>query len=160
MMPAPQNPATSLWSWVGPLFQLLRRAHLSGNGLELLVCRVIVMSLLAWLPLLALSVAEGHAWGGSVKVPFLFDVEMYCAWWLPGVAGFRGSASRRGRRRLCKLRNTDPSPASCRARCRFARDSHRGRSRGSGRRDSLRVRLDVSAARQTRAALGSPAASA
>jgi hypothetical protein len=41
--------------------------------------RVIVMSLLAWLLLLALSVAEGHAWGGSVKGPFLFDVEMYCA---------------------------------------------------------------------------------
>jgi hypothetical protein len=95
----------------GPLFQLLRRAHLSGNGLELLVCRVIVMSLLAWLPLLALSVAEGHAWGGSVKVPFLFDWRCTAPGGYLASQGLRGSASRRGRRRLCKLRNTDPSPS-------------------------------------------------
>jgi hypothetical protein len=61
----------------GPLHQLMRRAHLSGNVLELVVRRVIVMSLLAWLPLLALSVVEGHAWGDSVKVPFLFDVDVH-----------------------------------------------------------------------------------
>jgi hypothetical protein len=27
--------------------------------------------------LLALSIAEGHAWGDSVKVPFLFDVDVH-----------------------------------------------------------------------------------
>jgi hypothetical protein len=61
----------------GPLYQLLRRAHLSGDALELLTRRVTVMSLLTWLPLLVLSVAEGHAWGDSVKVPFLFDVDVH-----------------------------------------------------------------------------------
>ena len=36
----------------GPLFQLLRRAHLSDDTLLLLRRRIIVISLLAWLPLL------------------------------------------------------------------------------------------------------------
>jgi hypothetical protein len=61
----------------GPLYQLWRRTHLTGNVLELLVRRMIVLSLLTWLPLLLFSVAEGHAWGGSVKLPFLHDVEMH-----------------------------------------------------------------------------------
>src|SRR4030095_15683286 len=59
----------------GPLFQLLRRSHLSGDALELLQQRILVLSLLAWLPLLVLSVVEGQALGGSVAVPFLLDVE-------------------------------------------------------------------------------------
>jgi hypothetical protein len=61
----------------GPLYQLLRRAHLSGDALELLTRRLVVLSLLTWLPLLVLSVAEGHAWGNGVKVPFLFDVDVH-----------------------------------------------------------------------------------
>jgi hypothetical protein len=61
----------------GPLYQLLRRAHLSGDALELMTRRLIVASLLTWLPLLVLSVAEGHAWGDSVKIPFLFDVDVH-----------------------------------------------------------------------------------
>ena len=61
----------------GPLYQLLRRTHLTGDALQLLRRRMIVLTLLAWAPLLALSVAEGHAWGGSVAVPFLYDVEMH-----------------------------------------------------------------------------------
>jgi hypothetical protein len=59
----------------GPLFQLLCRSHLSGNALELLQQRILVISLLAWLPLLVLSVVEGQALGGNVAVPFLLDVE-------------------------------------------------------------------------------------
>ena len=35
------------------------------------------MALLAWAPLLLLSIAEGHAWGDSVKLPFLHDVELH-----------------------------------------------------------------------------------
>ena len=35
------------------------------------------MALLAWVPLLLLSVAEGHAWGDSVRLPFLHDVELH-----------------------------------------------------------------------------------
>ena len=61
----------------GPLFQLLRRSHLSGNALELVRRRVIVISLLAWLPLLVLSALEGHALGGNVAIPFLLDVDVH-----------------------------------------------------------------------------------
>ena len=61
----------------GPLFQLLRRAHLSGDVADLVSRRVIALALITWLPLLALSIAEGHAWGDSVKVPFLFDVDVH-----------------------------------------------------------------------------------
>ena len=35
------------------------------------------MALLAWAPLLLLSMAEGHAWGDSVRLPFLRDVELH-----------------------------------------------------------------------------------
>jgi hypothetical protein len=61
----------------GPLFQLLRRSHLSGNALELLQKRILVFSLLAWLPLLVLSALEGHALGGNVAVPFPLDVDVH-----------------------------------------------------------------------------------
>jgi hypothetical protein len=61
----------------GPLFQLLRRAHLTDDALMLVRKRVIVIALLAWLPLLVLSALEGHALGGSVAIPFLLDVEAH-----------------------------------------------------------------------------------
>ena len=61
----------------GPLFQLLRRSHLSGDDLELMRLRIIVISMLAWLPLLVLSALEGKALGGNVAVPFLLDVEVH-----------------------------------------------------------------------------------
>ena len=61
----------------GPLYQLLRRAHLSGDAADLVWRRVIALAIITWLPLLALSIAEGHAWGDSVKVPFLFDVDVH-----------------------------------------------------------------------------------
>ncbi len=61
----------------GPLFQLLRRSHLSGNALELARQRILVISLLAWLPLLVLSALEGHALGGNVAVPFLLDIDVH-----------------------------------------------------------------------------------
>jgi hypothetical protein len=61
----------------GPLFQLLRRSHLSGDALELLRQRIIVISLLAWLPLLVLSALEGHALDGNVAVPFLLDIDVH-----------------------------------------------------------------------------------
>lgn len=50
----------------GLLYQFWRRARLSGDGLQLLPRRVFVMTLLAWLPLLLLAIAEGHAWGQRV----------------------------------------------------------------------------------------------
>jgi hypothetical protein len=61
----------------GPLFQLLRRAHLFGDVAELVTRRVIALALITWLPLLAFSIAEGHAWGDNVRVPFLFDVDVH-----------------------------------------------------------------------------------
>jgi hypothetical protein len=61
----------------GPLFQLLRRAHVAGDALELVRRRTIVVALLAWLPLLALSALGGQALGGSVAVPFLRDVDVH-----------------------------------------------------------------------------------
>ena len=36
----------------GPLFQLLRKAHLEGDHLELLPRRLLTITMVAWLPLL------------------------------------------------------------------------------------------------------------
>jgi hypothetical protein len=61
----------------GPLFQALRRAHLSDDALMLVRQRVVVFALLAWLPLLVLAALEGNALGGNATVPFLMDVEVH-----------------------------------------------------------------------------------
>jgi hypothetical protein len=61
----------------GPLYQLLRRLRLSGEGLQLVRRRVAFLTTLAWVPLLALSIAEGHAWGSSVSLTFLKDLETH-----------------------------------------------------------------------------------
>jgi hypothetical protein len=65
----------------GPLFQLLCRSHLSGDALELMRRRLLIIPLLAWLPLLVLSALEGQALGGNVAVPFLLDVEAHVRFW-------------------------------------------------------------------------------
>lgn len=59
----------------GPLYQLLRRVHLTGDALELLRQRTLIILGIAYLPLLAISVLEGQAWSGRAAVPFLLDVE-------------------------------------------------------------------------------------
>jgi hypothetical protein len=61
----------------GPLFKLYRRTHLSGDALELPWRRIAAISLAAWLPLMVLSLLEGSALNGNVKVPFLYDFEAY-----------------------------------------------------------------------------------
>ncbi len=61
----------------GPLFQLLRRAHLADDALMMVRQRVVVIALFAWLPLLALAAVEGNLVGGSVAVPFLVDAEVH-----------------------------------------------------------------------------------
>ena len=61
----------------GPLYQVLRRTHLAGDGLQLLRRRIVVLTGFAWVPLLVLSVVEGHAWGPSVALPFLYDVDTH-----------------------------------------------------------------------------------
>ena len=61
----------------GPLFRFYRRAHLSGDAFELVSRRVVVIALVAWLPLLVLSLIGGHALGGTIKIPFLYDIEAH-----------------------------------------------------------------------------------
>jgi hypothetical protein len=61
----------------GPLYQLLRRAHLTDDALSLQRRRVIVLTLIAWLPLLVLSAAGGELLTGSTAVPFLMDAEVH-----------------------------------------------------------------------------------
>ena len=59
----------------GPLYQLFRRAHLSGPALEQLGRRILLLTGLAWLPLLVLTAATGRAWGPPSPLPFLRDIE-------------------------------------------------------------------------------------
>jgi hypothetical protein len=61
----------------GPLYQLLRRAHLSDDALQMVRRRVVVSIIVAWLPLLVLSALEGNVWGGNATVPFLKDMEAH-----------------------------------------------------------------------------------
>lgn len=61
----------------GPLFQLLRRAHLSDDALMMVRQRLVVFALLTWLPLLVLAALEGRAWGSRTVVPFLLDIEVH-----------------------------------------------------------------------------------
>jgi hypothetical protein len=59
----------------GFLFQLLRKSRLCGDSLELLRRRTILISAIAWLPLLILSVLAGTALGGALRDPFLYDFD-------------------------------------------------------------------------------------
>jgi hypothetical protein len=61
----------------GPLYQLWRRTRLAGDTLDLLRRRIVVLAAIAWVPLLLLSVMEGHAWVGSVPLPFLYDIDIH-----------------------------------------------------------------------------------
>src|SRR5262249_8164461 len=58
-------------------FQLIHRAHLVGDALELLRRRVLAIALFARVPLLVLAIASGRAWGTAVRVPFLADIEVH-----------------------------------------------------------------------------------
>ena len=78
-MPKPTHPQESVdFSLVlgGPLYQLLRRAHLSGSALELVQRRALVFALFAWLPLAALTTLEGH-FLGSRNLSFSRDIESH-----------------------------------------------------------------------------------
>ncbi len=61
----------------GPLYQLWRGTRLADDTLQLLHRRVLVAVLLTWVPLVLLSIAEGHAWGTTVKLPLLYDAELH-----------------------------------------------------------------------------------
>jgi hypothetical protein len=58
----------------GPVYQLFRRTHLSGDALELMYRRIVAIVLMTWLPLLVLALVP--ATGGTVLVAFLQDLEV------------------------------------------------------------------------------------
>jgi hypothetical protein len=59
----------------GPIFQLFRKVHLTGDHLELLHRRVLTIVSIAWLPMLILDlVASRH--GNPGRLTFLHDVEV------------------------------------------------------------------------------------
>ena len=60
----------------GALYQLLLPAGLVRPSLGLLARRTLVLTLIAWLPLLLLAVMAGRAWGG-VRIPFLYDIDAH-----------------------------------------------------------------------------------
>ena len=60
----------------GPIYQLFRRAHLAGSHLELLNRRLIIITLVAWLPLLLLA-ALGLPAGSVSQLSFFHDVEVH-----------------------------------------------------------------------------------
>jgi hypothetical protein len=61
----------------GPVFQLLRRSHLAGDGLELVHRRLLIITLVAWLPLLLLDAALGPSIGSLGRLSFFHDVEVH-----------------------------------------------------------------------------------
>lgn len=60
----------------GPLFQLLRKGHLGGDHLELLNRRLLIITLVDWLPLLVLATLGSPA-GNISRLSFLHDVEVH-----------------------------------------------------------------------------------
>ena len=75
-VPQPTDPASDFSLILGgPIFQLMLRSRLSGNGLELLHRRILVLAGLAWLPLLLLSLVGSDA--TSAALPFVRDIEAH-----------------------------------------------------------------------------------
>ncbi len=60
----------------GPIFQLFRRSRLAGGGLELLYRRLLIITLVAWLPLLLLSMLGSSA-SSLGQLSFFHDVEVH-----------------------------------------------------------------------------------
>jgi hypothetical protein len=60
----------------GPVFQLFRKSHLVGDGLELLQRRLLVITLVAWLPLLVLATL-GSIGRNSSGLSFFHDLEVH-----------------------------------------------------------------------------------
>ena len=61
----------------GPIFQMCRRTHLSGDALELLHRRIVAIVLIAWVPLALLSLVGNYFLGGTMKLAFLHDIEAH-----------------------------------------------------------------------------------
>ena len=61
----------------GPIFQLFRRSHLTGDALELSHRRILLITLIAWLPLPLLAIFGSHSLGDTVKLSFVHDIEAH-----------------------------------------------------------------------------------
>jgi len=61
----------------GPFYRLLRLTNLPDDAMILVRHRVIVLTLVVWLPLLVLTALEGHLVSGTASVPFLMDLEAH-----------------------------------------------------------------------------------
>jgi hypothetical protein len=76
-MPTPlEEPSDFSLVLGGPLFQMFRRAHLSGPALELVHRRMLFITLFAWAPLAALAALEGHLFG-TQGLTFVRDIESH-----------------------------------------------------------------------------------
>ena len=60
----------------GPIFQFFRKSHLAGDGLQLLHRRLLVITFLAWIPLLILA-AVNPSIGEAGRLAFFHDVEVH-----------------------------------------------------------------------------------
>lgn len=58
----------------GPVHWLLIRLGQAGDRRRLVLRRALAVVLITWLPLLLLSLLQGEAWGGAIKIPFLRDL--------------------------------------------------------------------------------------
>src|SRR5437879_136677 len=59
----------------GPTFYLFRRSHLAGDGLELVHRRLLIITMVAWLPLLLLAMF-GSSVASIGRLSFFRDVEV------------------------------------------------------------------------------------
>lgn len=75
--PTPNDPPDFSLVLGGPLYQLWRGTRMADDALHLLHRRVLATVLLTWLPLVLLSIVEGHAWGTAVTLPMFYDVELH-----------------------------------------------------------------------------------
>jgi hypothetical protein len=60
----------------GPTYQFFVKSHLGGQALEMLYRRVIILTLLAWLPLLLIATLGSSA-DNAGRLSFLQDVEVH-----------------------------------------------------------------------------------
>lgn len=61
----------------GPLYQLFMRAHMGSCAVNLVKRRIVVITLVSWLPLLVLSLLFRDPVAGQIKVPFLYDIDVH-----------------------------------------------------------------------------------
>jgi hypothetical protein len=60
----------------GPLFQLLRKAHLEGDALELIHWRTLASIAITWIPLLVISAITTGV-GSNTQISFVRDIEVH-----------------------------------------------------------------------------------